>query len=357
VPPSKFWIRKTGLDALYFTGASKLLRPLTAGIGIILMLHRVRPARPERFQPNKYLEITPQFLENTIRWLRRNAYEFVSIDEARSRILQRRFDRKFVAITLDDGYRDVKIWAKPVLRRFNVPYTVYVATELADGTGKLWWHDLESIVATNDAVEIDRSRIPCRSLAEKQSAFIRLEQMIFNQPCPASERAFMDRLFARHHDAAVPADAVCMGWDEIREVAADPLATIGAHTVSHPLLAKVPDTRLRTELFQSRRILEDKLQRDVHHLAYPYGTAEAVGPREFEVAAEAGYRTAVTTHPEVLTEPDAHRLLQLPRINVDGTYQRERHLDVLLSGLAPAVWSKMRHIRRLHRRFRQPAYG
>lgn len=80
MPLSKHRIRKAGLDALYFGGASKLLRSVAGGVGAILMLHRVGPARAAEFQPNKYLEITPEFLERAIGWLKRNSYEFVSID-------------------------------------------------------------------------------------------------------------------------------------------------------------------------------------------------------------------------------------------------------------------------------------
>ncbi len=77
-------LRKAGLDALYFSGANRLLRPLAQGIGAVLMLHRVTPSRADAFQPNKFLEVTPEFLERTITWLARNSYEFVSLDEARA---------------------------------------------------------------------------------------------------------------------------------------------------------------------------------------------------------------------------------------------------------------------------------
>ena len=59
------------LEAIYFSGAHVLLRPLLGGAGVILTLHHVRPPRPDRFQPNRRLEVMPQFFERVVRRLRR----------------------------------------------------------------------------------------------------------------------------------------------------------------------------------------------------------------------------------------------------------------------------------------------
>jgi peptidoglycan/xylan/chitin deacetylase (PgdA/CDA1 family) len=84
------------------------------------------------------------------------------------------------------------------------------------------------------------------------------------------------------------------------------------------------------------------LQRDIRHFAYPFGSIDAAGPREFKIASELGYQTGVTTRIGVVKPGDAGQLMQLPRITIDGTYQRERYLDVLLSGVAPAAWNGIR---------------
>jgi len=336
-------IRKAALDGLYFSGVSRLLRPVAAGVGAIIVLHRVRPSPSMRFQPNLPLEVTPEFLEETIGWLKCNAYQFVSMDEARSRLVNRDFRTRFATVTLDDGYRDNMVWAKPILAKHGVPYTIYVPTTFADGAGNLWWLALESIVANNDRLELDDCVIPCGSIADKVRAYARLKKIMLNQPSPAEERAFVQRLAERYrYDHRAAARATCMDWNEVREVAADPLSTIGAHTVSHVVLSKVSESEVREELMQSRRILERELERDIRHLAYPFGSKNAVGEREFRIAAEVGYWTAVTTRLGVLKAGDGSHLKELPRINIDGRYQRKRYLDVLLSGLAPAIWSASR---------------
>jgi peptidoglycan/xylan/chitin deacetylase (PgdA/CDA1 family) len=339
----KSLLRKAGLDALYFSGANLLLRPLAQGVGAVLMLHRVTPNRSDVFQPNKFLEVTPEFLERTIKWLARNSYEFVSLDEARARLVERRFDTRFVAITFDDGFRDNKIWAQPILVKYGVPYTIFVATDFAEGAGNLWWFALESIVMGHDRIEADDRIIASKTPREKMDAYGVLKQMVLGQPSHSDEQAFIGRLAKRYrYDQTAATRSVCMNWNEIRNFCADPLATIGAHSVSHPILAKAPEPAVRAELTECRDILEGQLQRDVRHLAYPYGSGGAVGAREFKIASEVGYRTAVTAHTGVVKPGDADYLMQLPRLTLDGAYQRERYLDLLVSGVAPAAWNGLR---------------
>ena len=91
-----------------------------------------------------------------------------------------------------------------------------------------------------------------------------------------------------------------MGWDELATLAADPLVTIGAHTVNHPILTKLDDKAVRAELGSSRDVIEAALGVRPAHLAYPVGDRTAAGPREFRIAAELGFKTAVTTRPGVV---------------------------------------------------------
>ena len=134
-------------------------------------------------------------------------------------------------------------------------------------------------------------------------------------------------------------------WEEIAELAADPLVTIGAHTVNHPMLKKVPnDAAVRAEMEMSRSVLEAALGKRPEHLAYPVGDATSAGPREFRIAAELGFKTAVTTRPGVLFKEHRDHLTALPRISVNGEFQQQRYLKVLMSGAATAMWNGFRRV-------------
>src|SRR5262249_48614218 len=145
---------RAGLEALYLTGSHLALRPLFGGVGAILTLHHVRPPRPQAFQPNRLLEVTPDFLEDIVVRLRRAGIDLVSLDEMHRRISERIFWRKFVCFTFDDGYRDNLQYAWPVMQRHRVPFAVYVATSFADRLGELWWLALEAVIAGHDRVSL-----------------------------------------------------------------------------------------------------------------------------------------------------------------------------------------------------------
>ena len=87
----KYKLFRTALETLYFSGAHVVLRPLLGGVGAILTLHHVRPARRDRFQPNRLLEVTPEFFERVIRRLRRSGTDLVSMDEVHRRMTERDF--------------------------------------------------------------------------------------------------------------------------------------------------------------------------------------------------------------------------------------------------------------------------
>ena len=130
-------------------------------------------------------------------------------------------------------------------------------------------------------------------------------------------------LCARHRvDMAAFCADLCMGWDELATLAADPLVTIGAHTVNHPILTKLDDKAVRAELGSSRDVIEAALGVRPAHLAYPVGDRTAAGPREFQIAADLGFKTAVTTRPGVVFREHAEHLTALPRISLNGNFQR-----------------------------------
>jgi hypothetical protein len=138
---------------------------------------------------------------------------------------------------------------------------------------------------------------------------------------------------------------LCLDWSEIADLAADPLCTIGAHTVNHLMLRKVPgDATVRAEMEMSRAVLEAALGTRPQHLAYPAGDPTSAGPREFRIAAELGFKTAATMRPGVLFKAHRDYLSALPRIAVNGEFQQQRYLKVLMSGAGTALWNRFRRV-------------
>ena len=325
------------------------MRRFLGSVGAILMLHHVRPARRDRFQPNAQLEVTPGFLERVIRRLRRAEVDIISLDEVHRRLAARDFGRRFACFTFDDGYRDNKEWAFPILKAEGVPFTVYVATSFADRLGKLWWLALEQVIARNGRFALmmdgEERHVECTTLGAKREVFETLYWWLRGLP---TEKAVLDTvgdLAARYGvDMAGLCGEFCMDWRELGELARDPLVTIGAHTVNHAMLAKATEGEVRNELRTSRAVIAAALGKAPEHFAYPYGDPTTAGAREFRIAAELGFKTAVTTRPGVLFAEHADHLTALPRISINGAFQDTRYIPVLMSGAATALWNGFKRV-------------
>lgn len=340
---------RTGLEVLSRSGVHHLLRPFFAGVGAIFMLHHVRPGRDGEFQPNHHLEVEPEFLRATLQHLRENDIDLVSIDEVHARLSQRNFARRFACFTFDDGYRDNRDFALPVMREFDAPMTVYVASDFAEGSGKLWWVALERVIAGASSIEIPigghTTRLDASTQPAKQLAFDRVHDWLRGLPGEPDQEREISALCARHGvDEAAIARELCLSWDELKPFADDPLVTIGAHTVSHCNLARQSEATASFEIATSRARIENALQRPVLHFCYPYGDRAAAGPREFTATGAAGFKTAVTTRPGMIYPESADHLTALQRVSLNGNYQDVRILPVLTSGTATAMWNGFRRI-------------
>ena len=195
-------IIRSGLEGLYFTGAYRVLGGLLGGVGAILTLHHVRLAGTHAFQPNRLLEVTPAFLEDVVLQLRRSGVEIVTLDEMHRRLLERDFRRRFVCITFDDGYRDNREWAYPILKKHKVPFAIYVPTSFPDQLGELWWLVLERVIAENEriAAVMDREDrvFDCRTPEEKRATYEYIYWRLRSLDTEEELRAAINDLAARY---------------------------------------------------------------------------------------------------------------------------------------------------------------
>ncbi len=343
-------IIRGGLETLYFSGLHHLMRPVCGGVGAILTLHHVRPPRSDAFQPNRLLEVTPRFFEVLLRWLKRARVDVISLDEMHRRFIAGEFQRRFVCITFDDGYKDIKQFAYPLLKKYEMPFALYIATSFPDRIGELWWLGLEAVIAQNSRIGMlingQQQFFDCGTVSEKRELWDAVYGYLRSMKTEDELRAVVRDLCACHRvDMAAFCRDLCMDWEEIAELAADPLCTIGAHTVNHKMLMKVPDdAAVRAEMEMSRAVIEAALGTRPEHLAYPVGDPTSAGPREFRIASELGFKTAVTTRPGVLFRAHRDHLTALPRISVNGEFQQARYLKVLVSGAATAMWNGFRRV-------------
>jgi peptidoglycan/xylan/chitin deacetylase (PgdA/CDA1 family) len=328
---------RAGLSALWYSGAARACERWFAGKGAILMLHRVQPPSASAFAPNARLCISPEYLRALLAGFRAADVDVISLDEALARVHHAVRTRRFVCFTFDDGYRDNLEHALPVFRRFRMPFTVYATTSFVERTLAPWWVALEQVIAHQREVrwtdaeqrlrfEVATTRAKQRAFDELAARFLRLKVAELSQQ--------LQRFLSEHgFSMSELAEREMCDWSELRTLQAAGVE-IGCHAVSHARLSSEPSQVVRDELGGARQLLEAQLGQPVRHLAYPYGKREHVSSREFELARELGFASAVTTRAGCLFAAHAAHRHALPRIEVTPGFGASAHyLQTLLTGL------------------------
>ncbi|CAM5529478.1 hypothetical protein ATER59S_04142 [Aquamicrobium terrae] len=327
---------RAGLETVALTRADALW-PSAGGRGVIFTLHHVRPAETRTHDPNALLSVTPQFLDEAIRACAEAGLVPVALEDLPRLLADASDRRRFVAFTLDDGYRNNAEHAAPVFRRHGVPYTIFITKGFVERSRSAWWETAEALTARLDMAEFDfgqgLEQLDMRRPARKRAAFDRFSAFV--QTGDEDEAiARLDRLARAHGlDPLAIVDRLVMDADELRALARDPLARFGAHTLTHINLCRAGAARLRDELAGSAEAVAAYVGRAPRTFAYPYGYAEAVGEREVQAAADAGFAIAVTTQPGMLGPWNLARPTAFGRVSLNGLYQKKRLVKALISGI------------------------
>lgn len=311
------------------------------------MFHQVRPWIERDFAPNRFLEITPEFLDAVLTRLTARGFTIVSLDAALNG-MGKGGERPFAVLTFDDGYKDTRDFALPILEKHRAPFTMYVTTGFADRTARLWWIELEEAIRRLPRIEIEiggaKLALPSATTAEKSTAFAEIYRRLTEMP----EQTLLDvtgRLAASAGiEPATLVEELCLDWTGIETMVRNDLCTIGVHTLTHPRLAKLGEAAMRRELAGSRRRIEAQIGRPATHLAYPLGNRAVAGEREFKATADLGFASAVTTRPGMIFPAHAAHRTALPRVSINGNWQSLDFVEILLSGLPFALWNKGRRV-------------
>ncbi len=338
---TKTRLKRSIINALHLANIPAILPKRLTGMGVILLLHRVRPDPGHDFAVHRSLEITPEFLNRLLERLRALNMDIIDLDEVAHRLETGKSGRRFACITLDDGYRDNYDYAKPIFERHRVPYSIYLTTGLPDHHAIFWWLLLEHVIRGRDQVSVwidgERQCHRTDTLESKYRTYAYLHSK-FRRLTAAACRQASERLC---EDAGIDIPSFCaeegMNWDMIREIAGSDFGRIEAHTTEHVAVSRqTPDEMIEDiERGLDRTFAETGVK--PRHFAYPFGDRSAAGPRDFAILASLPILTATRTVEDVLHARHADHLHALPRIEVNGHYQSDAFLDIVLRGLAPLL--------------------
>ena len=328
----------------------KAVSPWHSGRGSILMFHRVCQEQDKSaIKFNSVLEVTAQYLERIILYFLKNDYRFAAIDEVPEVLVSNsKGAQKIVVFTFDDGYADNHLLAYPLLKKYEVPFAIYITTSFPEHTAVLWWYMLDDLVSKNDRIcfgyEGQRFELDCSTPHLKEGVFLKIRQLIIS----CGEGKLSSLLQAVFEEYGIRPDLkireMALSWEQIAELAQDPLVTIGAHTLNHVALSKLGVKELMHEIVESRRLIESKIKKPVRHFSYPFGGKNEAGPREFNAVRQCGFETGTTSRTGNLFSGHRFHLEALPRLLVDGNIEDARDLEVFVSGFMPFVHNRLRRL-------------
>lgn len=247
-------------------------------------------------------------------------FNVLPLSEGVTRLQNRTLPGRAVSITFDDGYRDNREIALPLLERYGLTATFYIATGFLDG-GRMWNDTVIELVRRFSDAELDLSKWqlgswPLKSLEDRRRAV----KGIISQ---LKYRDLQDRSSCIDEIESVfrtelPNDLM-MNVEDVRALY-DSGMEIGAHTVHHPILSKVDRDTANAEILSSKTALEQMLGTEVTTFAYPNGRpGKDYSSRDVEIVRSLGFHSATSTQPGCA---DANSdLYQLPRL---GAWDRSR---------------------------------
>jgi len=300
-------------------------RKLTKSQVAILMYHRISPHKDSwSLEP-----LSPREFEKQIAYFYRN-YEIVPLERLASDVNQGdTLPDRAVIITLDDGYKDNYLYAYPVLKKYNVPATIFLATRHIT-TGELfWWDKVGYIVNNSNVTQLDLDELGSFSFSsatDKHQTGLKIIDKLKKLP-DEKKNALIEKLVSIC-EVEIPPDLgrdFILSWEEVKEMSSSGIS-FGAHTVNHPILTNLPLEQAKWEITQSKRDIEEKLGTKVTTFSYPNGNFNA---GVVELVQEAGFSCAVSVLPGRLISLKDNPYC-LSRI---GAIEDFNKLKVLLCGL------------------------
>lgn len=293
-------------------------RTLQHGRGAcILLYHRVTKLERDP----QWLAVAPENFEQHLAIIAQES-EPMSLPEFFAAKKNGRIPKRALVVTFDDGYRDNLREAMPLLEGAKVPATFFIAAGQVGSEREFWWDELERLVLSAETppqLELsldgkthrwDFSAVSCRDEAgwslwkesdpsARHAAYRELCGLLRPLPPAEIQRALDFLAQWRGVSRSGRVTHLAMSAEELRELAGSPIAEIGAHTVSHPMLAAQPVAEQEREIRQSGKMIEGMIGRAPKAFCYPFGTRADFSAETQKAAREAGFDLACANFPKL----------------------------------------------------------
>lgn len=255
------------------------------------IFHRVLP-KPDPIFPD---EVDANRFDQMLGWITQ-WFNVLPLDEALERLKKNTLPPRSAAITFDDGYEDNFSIALPLLKKHKVSATFFIATGFLDG-GRMWNDSvIEAIRRTErptlDLTSIGLQVIRVTDIDEKRTAIAKVIGALKYEQFD-TRRTKTDAL-AELAGVELPTDLM-MNSVQVCEMYAQGMG-IGAHTVNHPILARIDLKSAEQEILNSKLVLEGLINEPITLFAYPNGKlGQDYEPEHATLAKKLGFSGAVAT--------------------------------------------------------------
>ena len=315
---------------LSVTGGLRLLESVRVWNGLLVLnYHRIGTPGDSLFD-HALWSATQDDFDAQVRLLAAN-FDVIGLEDLRSALDDLHIggrrpwqSRRFAMITFDDGYRDNFELALPVLKSHDVPGVFFITSGFLDSGRLAWWDEIAWMVRRSSKDRMDLSQ---RWLAEplslqadhRDDGIQRLLRRYYRLDGSETD-AFMDELADATGAGRAP-DGLgvdqWMDWDNVRSMHSSGMS-IGAHTVTHPVLSRLSSDDQNLEICESRLRLEHELGIPVSALSYPVGNREAFNDTTRAALSQNGFDWAFSYYGGHVRGGSEIDRFDIPRVAVES---------------------------------------
>lgn len=241
-----------------------------------------------------------------------------------------------IVLTFDDGYLNNFSLLYPLLRKYEIPATIFLTTGFLDKEVFLWmdWFDQVVCKVPSGTQELQIGKRTCfldfRTEEAREATRVEVRKRLKLEPIAEIHR-FLRYLQERTGVALgwgdVPESILPLEWDHVREMERSGLVQFGAHTVTHPILSRCGIEQQTREILDSKKRIEEETGRTCISFAYPNGQCDDYTEETVGILRKCGFALGLTAE-RGFVHSDESGPYQLPRWGYPRT---DVDLAVLLS--------------------------
>lgn len=253
--------------------------------------------------------------EKQMKYLLRT-HKIISLEKlARAIVEKRTLPERAAVVTFDDGYKDNYTNVFPILKKYNIPATVFLTTGHIGTDNLFWWDKIGYILCNTKLKRLELEDFGDISLPSKGNISQSLDKIInrLNRTSEDKKCDLIEKL-VEISDVDIPKGMgrnVILSWEEVKEMNENGI-NFGAHTVTHPILTRLSAKQAKHEIVQSKKDIKRRLNKPVTAFSYPNGLTDDFNAEIIDLLKESGFICAVTRIPKmIISKTDLYELGRL----------------------------------------------